>query len=78
MPVALFFFGGEGGSGEEWAGRVFLFSYILKGKYDFFVLNNDQVICLLVQFILFGISGGMTYSSEGFKLRSSQAFILVK
>lgn len=58
--------------------RVFFFSCVLNAKYNFFVLNNDQVICLPVQFILFGISGGMTYSSEGLKLGSSQAFILVK
>jgi len=57
---------------------VFLFSFILKEKYPFFVLNNDQVVSLPVQLILFDILGGMTYSSEALKLWSSQAFILVK
>jgi len=47
---------------------VFLFSFILKEKYPFFVLNNDQVVSLPVQLILFDILGGMTYSSEALKL----------
>lgn len=46
----------------------FLFSFVLKKKYPFFVLNNDQVVCLPVQLILLNISGGMTYSSKALKL----------
>lgn len=47
---------------------MFLLSFILKEKYPFFVLKNGQVVCLPVRFILFDMSGGMTYSSEALKL----------
>lgn len=69
-PVRSSSYNGNVGSSfllGEGLGMV-MFCFILKEKYLLFVLNNDQLVFLLVQIILFDISGGMTYSSEALKL----------